>query len=242
MILEIQNAINSLSSVNDLVRQLQQQVANPPKTFAGLEFQKWLQPSNVGNDGGASAKPHGTYTWGKVPAPNGWTSIETNGASPYDNFYFYLDLGAQNLFSKFTYSLELALPGPSALKAVQAFEFELQQNVGSRIYNMAWQADFGNTKKWRYFDYDSSSWNDSGIELGTSPATIAIVAEFQRNPDYTLTHKTLSINGQVHQVGITQPSTPRVESDYLHCAVQTDTNATMTPYTIGIRNVRVDMS
>lgn len=239
-----QSAIDTITALDTENASLKSRLANPPKTFSGLEFSTWTQAGNTGNDGGASSKPHGLSTWGESPLPFGWTSVGTFGAAPYDNFYFFRDLGAQNWATKYTYSLEIKFPSLADLNACQAVEFEVQANVGSRIYNCAWQADLLGSKKWRYFNYNTSQWVATGIAVDFQSllSGASIVATFQRNSDQTLTHQSLSINGKVNPINITQPSTPRVESDYFHVAFQTDSNGTFTPFSVGIRNLRVDLA
>jgi hypothetical protein len=239
-----QSAIDTITALDTENASLKNQLANPPKTFSGLEYQKFEQPGNVGNDLGASSKAHGLYTWGEVASPGGWTIVSTFGAAPYDNYYFYRDLGAHNWATKYTYSLEIKLPSLADLNACQAIEFELQANVGSRIFNCAYQADLLGSKKWRYFNYNTPHWIATGIAVDFQSllSGASIVATFQRNSDQTLTHQSLSINGKENPINITQPSTPRVESDYLHVAFQTDSNGTFTPFSVGIRNLRVDLA
>lgn len=241
---QTQSAIDILTALDTQNAALKAQLANPPKTFSGLEFGTWTQPGNLGNDQAAFGKKHGIYTWGEVASPGGWTIVSTFGAAPYDDYYFFRDLGAQNWATQFTYSLEIKFPSLYDLNACQAVEFELQANIGSRIHNCAWQADLLGSKKWRYFNYNTSQWIDSGIAVDPTVflSGASLVAKFQRNDDQTLTHVSLSINGKVNPVNVRQLSTPRVESDYVHVAFQTDSNATFTPFSVGIRNLRVDLA
>jgi len=231
----------SIQQITSLLASIDAQLSSPSQTFGGLEFHPWIQPGNVGNDLGSSSKPHGNYS-----LTPGWSILQTRGAAPYDNFYLYRDLGPQNYSNHFAYSFDLMFPTDADLKACQAFEFEIQANVGGRIYNGAWQIDFADSKKWRYFNYSTSQWLSSGIDVdfrlfGPEKA-VSIAATFQRNKDLTMTHQRLAINGTEHAVNVTLPSFPKVESDYLHCALQTDSNASFTPYQVGIRNIQVACS
>ena len=100
----------------------------------------------------------------------------------------------------------------------------------------------------RYFNYNNSTWNAFPTPVPInwslfSPGTfIPISVQFVRNPStLTLTHSSISVNGTVSALGVTQTSTPMVQSDYLHVAFQLDTNGASTPppYTVNTRNMNV---
>lgn len=204
----------------------------------------WIQPGNVGDTGGGSSKPNGAFAF----RPACVAQFSAQGAYPYNNGFFYRKLGAFNHATEFEYAFEVMFPTAADLAASQAIEFELQQNVESRIYNMAWQANFAASKMWRTFDYGGSAWVASsvGIDDTTFIAGVwtRILAKFRRGADLTMTHVSLAVNDRVTPVNFMCASTPRVESDYVHCAFQMDSNgdATPTPYNVAIRNMRVRLS
>ena len=225
---------------------------NTATTLVGFEHQSdWIQPSNTGDTGGGSAKPNGTFLMtpatfatpaiAAVPAAPATFSAQGNYA--YNNGYWYRVIpGAWDAMTYFCYQLQFMLPTAADLAASQAVEFELQQNVGSHIYNMAWQADIAGTKLWRTFDYNVSQWIPTNIPVSIAPGEWNVVeAIFLRGQAGTLTHVSLSLNGVVYPVNVTRPATAKVQSDYLHCAFQLDSGSTPTPYTCKVQGVNVSM-
>ncbi len=225
---------------------------NTATTLVGFEQQTdWIQPSNTGDTGGGSTKPNGTFVMTsatlEIPAvaavPSSPATFSAQGNYPYNNGYWYRVIpGAWDAMTYFCYQLQFMLPTAADLAASQAIEFELQQNVGGHIYNMAWQADIAGTKVWRTFDYNTSQWIATNIPVSITPGEWnAIEAVFLRGEAGTMTHVSLSLNGITHPVNITKTATPRVESDYVHCAFQLDSGSTAAPYTCKVQGVNIVM-
>jgi len=204
-------------------------------TLTSLETQPgWLQAGNSGDSGGGSSKPNGTFTI--VP---GDTVFSAKGNYPYNNGYWYLPItGNFDADTLFSYSLQFMLPTAADLSACQAVEFELQQNVGGNIYNMAWQADIKGSGLWRTFNYTTSAWEATTIPVKLIAGEwTAITATFLRSASGTLTHVDFTLNGVTTPINVTRAATPMVQSDYLHAAFQLDSNG-MTPPTPYICHVK----
>lgn len=227
-------------------------MANTATTLVGLEQQTdWIQPSNTGDTGGGSTKPNGTFIMTpatlEIPAvaaiPASSATFSAQGNYPYNNGYWYRVIpGAWDAMTYFCYQLQFMLPTDADLAASQAVEFELQQNIGSHIYNMAWQADIAGTKLWRTFDYNVSQWIATAIPVSITPGEWNVIeAVYLRGTDSTLTHVSLTINGVHYPVNITKAATPKVESDYVHCAFQLDSGSPAVPYTCKVQGVSVVM-
>lgn len=203
------------------------------------QLSNWQQPGNVGNSGGGSTQPHGTFLM--TPAVPGQFSAKP--ASPYDNGYNYIDLTPD--FSPgftpsyFAYKLQFMFPTAADLAACQANEFELQQNFNNHVFNMAW-SPFGGL--WHSFDYNVSKWIPTTIPAVLTPGQwVKVRADFLRGADNTLTHLTLRVNGKTNAVNIKRPATPKVEPGYIHAAFQLDTESPALPYRVEVRGMSVEM-
>jgi hypothetical protein len=233
-------------------------LASLPSVEADIQARSgWIQPSNAGDSGGSSAKPSGTFlfTPGKVAV------FSAQGAYPYNNGYWYYKLGAQNDATRFLYRFLVQYPTAADLVASQALEFELQQTIAGKVYNMAWQAPFKRSpdltgkRYWRTFDYTASRtkapgeyWHDTQVVLDSTifgdSKLVAVDAEYRRNPDDTITHVALSLNGQRFPVGVTRPGYQEAaKGTYsgFNVAFQLDSNSKTppTPYKVNVEGMEV---
>ena len=143
--------------------------------------------------------------------------------------------------SYFVYRLGFVFPTAADLAACQAVEFELQQNVGNRVYNMAWQADIRGSGLWRTFDYTRSVWVPTAINVAFAAGEwVDVAATFLRGADDTLTHLTLRLNGKTTALNVKRISTPKVEPYYVHAAFQLDTENPALPYKIEVRGMSLE--
>lgn len=206
----------------------------------------WLQPGNVGDTGGGDpAKPAGQFIMhpGKPASlpgtPAGPASFMADGAAVYNNGYWYRVVpGDWATATYFEYSLTTVFPTAQDLAACQAFEFELQQSLAGRIYNMAWQFDLRGSKLARTFDYNKTAWVGTGVPvtaLNLAPgASNAVRARFLRQAGL-LTHLSITLNGVEYPVNVTRPGTARAsEPEYLHAAFQLDSASPAMPYLVQV--------
>lgn len=212
-----------------------------PTLISNMEALKdWTQPGTVGNTGGGSIA--GPKQGGLTPGSPAVAFLKPTG--PYQNQYNVRTVGAPgsaNAMTMFRYRLRFMFPTAADIAAHQAFEFELQQNVGSRIYNMAWQRRPND--EWYSFNYGSTSWEASGIAVGQliPGQWIDVEAAFLRGLDETMTHLTLGVDGVSNMVNVTREATARTESDYLNAAFQLDGNSIAAPYEMMLQSVGISM-
>ncbi len=198
----------------------------------------WVQAGNTGDTGGGSAKANGQFTI----TPKA-TTFHADGAYAYNNGYWYRVLpGDWSNATLFKYSFQFRFPSAADLAACQAVEFELQQSLGGKIHNMAWQADYAATKMWRPFDYSASKWVDTSIQANPpeAGAWFTVEAVYLRTGD-TVTHVSLTLDGVTHLVNFTRQATAEPEADYVHAAFQLDSNSVPTPYSVEVQNMSVTM-
>lgn len=201
----------------------------------------WLQDSNVGNTGGASAVPHGSFSW---VSPN---AVTINPAGAFDNYFFFTIFPLPDRMpSNFIIAFENFAVVPESAKLCQALEFQVEVRDGINIYNMAWQAD-QSSKSMRLFDHLGNSkgipepWiAQKDIPFPDLGKPLRIVAEF--NIDrimHTCTHDSLWINGTRFEVGVTQTATPASTGVEISAAFQLDSNASGSSYTAEISGMKV---
>jgi len=202
----------------------------------------WIQAGSTGNTGGGSpTNPSGLFQM----TPGNTATFSIRASIPYAGAYWYYNIpGAWNTATYFEHRMRVTFPSMADFHASQAIEFELQQNVGSTIYNMAFQFDFGGSHLVRTFDYNKTMWVPTSIPTSAFNPTginnIAVV--FLRDaPGKTVTTLGISINNVWYPVNVTRKGTPRVESDYVHCAFQLDANYAKTPYSVNVENMGVTM-
>lgn len=207
------------------------------QTLAG-----WIQPGSTGNSGGGSTTvPDGLFQM----TPGTPATFSMAASKPYAGAYWYYNIpGAWNSATYFQQQMRITFPSLADFKASQAVEFELQQNVGSTIYNMAFQFDFGGTHLVRTFDYNNSKWVATSIPTSSFLPTgnNMITALFVRDASaHTVTSIGIVINNAFYPINVTRKGTPRVETDYVHCAFQLDSNYAQTPYSVNVDSMSVTM-
>ena len=202
----------------------------------------WVQPGSTGNTGGGSpTAPSGLFQM----TPGYPATFSIAASVPYAGAYWYYNIpGAWNSATYFEEQMRITFPSLADFNASQAIEFEMQQNVGSTIYNMAFQFDFAGSHLVRTFDYNKSVWVPTNIPTSAfnPTGTNVIAVLFLRDaPSLTMTSVGMAINGAWYPVNATRKGTPRVESDYVHCAFQLDANYAKTPYSVNVDNMSVTM-
>lgn len=185
----------------------------------------WEQPGNVGNDNATGPLTTTTMT------PSRGALFTIKGDGPYANAYWLKRCGAISA-TEFRYALDVMFPAASDIAACQALEFEMQQSVGGKMFNMAWQLDF-HSKTCRPFNYAASAWEPSSIPVPffTPGAVVSLVSTFSRK-DGAGVHKNLFVNGYSYPVDISHPLVPKTDGDYFNVAFQMDTNANGDAYSV----------
>jgi hypothetical protein len=154
---------------------------------------------------------------------------ETGFTGQYGGSYWYVDWSRAdasqlptNTVNYVKYDFEIMMPSGTNASHVQAVEFESQQEFNGKLWNMAWQGDYGNTKEWRIFDYNADNcpnhvkcWLDSGIPLSLKPINDGnwhhITVEFHVDPSAgKVYHDSLWIDGNrfaPHKNNVLNPAT-----------------------------------
>lgn len=212
----------------------------------------WEQPGNVGDDGGANPRPHGTYTL--IPGTPMQVTIQPGYG--YDNFYFLKRLNRTRSLSNYNwFRLSLNLVLGDWVKKAQAFEFEIQQVVNKQLFNMAWQADLMGSKRWRMFDYATSQWQETIFPCDDlfTQKEVGIDASFQRTNNNFISHNHLTLTfgnrndmrveakRMSYPVFVTRPSVPTNENDYLNVAFQLDSNSKGEGYAVTLDEIQLYM-
>lgn len=213
------------------------------QTLTGFELlSDWLAPPKVGNNGGATPTgPSANTVW----IPGTPATFVIQGLAPWADVYLYRNIpGDWSTYTAFEYKLDFSFPSSDAIAACQAVECELQQVVNGHIYNMALQFDISGSKLVRTFDYATSQWIATDIPvtvLQLVPGAVNnITARFLRNSTAnTITHLSLAVNGIDNLLNITRTGVPTTENDYLHCALQLDSQYAPKPYMVHFGNIGV---
>jgi len=222
-----------------------------PTVYRGLEKMpqsknkvplQWSQPGNVGNDHGASSKPHGDYTWfTSIPG-----IVTVLPAAAFDNFFFLLPFPVpQDLPNNFVLSFDNYSVAPDSLSATQALECQSELRDGINLYNMAWQLDQA-SKSLRMFNHIKGTWfnpkdfnPDINIPYPDISKPLSFKSEFRIDrAAQTTTHDSIWINGVQYQIEVTQHATPFSSSVELSTAFQIDPNST-SPVTAELSNISV---
>lgn len=178
---------------------------------------KWTQPGNVGNTGGQSTKPHGSFSWlnDNVAVAN------CKGiANQEDNFYFYMSLPIPSKLP--TRVVDYRTHTIDNTTNWQGLEWQQQLSLGGKTWNCgAWQFSF--TSGIRIWNHQDKKWNPapSNIPFPNFTKTVTTRCEYALTPD-TMTHVSITINDAVYVVGISQPAVVSTSPDKFTIAEQID--------------------
>jgi hypothetical protein len=183
----------------------------------------WLQPGDVGNSGGGD--PNALSPGYMVPGtPALWYSTPKYR---FNNVFWYRRMGAHNDAVRFVMKFKLTIPSGDR-SACRCVEWQIQQNAGGVVYNMAWQINFA-SNKYKTFTYTgvtgTGHWDDTGIAVDPadydSDNQVDIETAFHRDAG-TVTHEYIKINGVTHTVNITRTAINKIQHDYVEPAFQLD--------------------
>lgn len=214
-----------------------QPVKFSPTCYAALQLKSdWTQQED-------SPGPHGTcpITPGTIASPMEVTFTPAKRAQgqPWDNAYI-MHRNSPTAATSFAYILNVVFPTTADIANCEAFEFELQHNLGPTIFNMAWQYLFGTG--WRVFNYVSGVWEGPVIPATPNPfmagVPARIVALFNHDTEL-VTHVGLSINGVFTPLDIVHAGKAQQQNPYLNNAVQIDSKGQGAPISLQINECTV---
>jgi hypothetical protein len=224
-----------LTRLNALVVQLE---TPADQTFTPV---MWVQPGNVGNSGGGSPAPHGTY----ILTPGDPMVVRVSPAEAFDNFYFFDRVGQFPNLTKFNWSGSFSFPTASDLAACQALEWQWQQCVNGAVWNGAWQISLKPSPPvLRYYEFNRDVWTAFApfdASLLAPGKVLSVMSEHSIDPTHE-THIAITLNGVRIPVSFTQANTPNKyppSAVSLDVAFQLDANSKGTPYTVEIDKIAV---
>ena len=223
------------------------------QVFDNLQLKKWLKVERVGNTGATGPRANGQQTvdsLARIAKVNIAPDV-TQTNPKYATLYWWLEHGPQNLLTKARYEFDLWVPAAFA-NAPQAIEFEVQWQVNGAVFNGAWQAPYKEQGFWRHFTFakaGSGAWVNSTVPFTgfTSDAWHHIAAEFERTAALTMMHRTLEVDGVVHEVNVERVAYMRepdkFATDKFNSAFQLDLDGKTPPtaYEVFVDAMRVTL-
>lgn len=132
-------------------------------------------------------------------------SVAESGSGGFNCVYWFLvhSSPAQVVqYVKYHFKIYIPTqPSGDSKEAIQAIEFEVQQDFSSKIYNFAWQAQYrgcSTSCTWNIYNMSAHAWESSGIPFTpfTHDAWHDIIAEFHVDGSGTVWHDALTIDSQ----------------------------------------------
>lgn len=214
--------------------------------WKSLEFTVAMKEGTGADTGGVNPLPHGKMLWTPATASRSaiftFTGAVRKSGQPWDNCYIYNELNSQPLKADY-FSLQMEFVANNK----RPFEFELEYCEAGLAYNMAWQyktnADDGGPG-WRMFNKKTQLWEFfAGLPAVTAQAEfIAMKAYFSIDRAAQIcTHEVLEVNGVLYTLGTKHAAVHvwKSTTNYLHQALQLDSDGRGTPLSVVLRNVNV---
>lgn len=219
-----------------------------------LEQTPTLIDGGGADTGGPNQLPHGTVTW--TPANvTGAASLQFKPKTrpkgqPWDNAYNYQKLTQAAICTYFSLGFQFVLPTQADIAAATAVEWEVELCEAGIAYNMAWQylvAKAAGGPQWRLFNQTVTPkrWDSvAGLPLPNPQpgALVSAIALFSVNrQSRTTTHESIEIDGQTYVVGQTHSAIQKWSSqtNYLHYALQPDSDGRGSPFGIKVKSWNV---
>ena len=220
--------------------------APTPRPIVLNEIQQatgWQTCGACGDSGGDGALASYSMIRGiTFPTLSGSSAeFKIGGTQPFANGYWFIGHQAPTrAFKSLRYEFDLYIPAGME-NLPQAIEFEIQQKLGGRVYNFAWQAVYpGN--RWRVFNYTTRVWEDSGVAFQrfTAGTWHHIAADFHDDSTTHIAyHDALTIDGVRHALHITHTGTPSSSGTKFTNAFQLDLNGSAADYKVYVDNMKI---
>ena len=213
--------------------------------FDHLEYGEWLLAGGTAANSGATGNTAvATQTQPGVQSAS--FSLSPNGS--FANAYWFKRLGARPEKKSFKYELSILMPSPTDAAASQAVEFEWQQVISHKVFNIGWQFDFAQNvfRVWNRTLHGTGKEPWIATPL-TSPrwtaGSWANVAVEGHRDDGGVFYDTVTINGVRTVLNISFPATLEPsQPDMLNVAFQLDGNGSSTSYRVNVDNIKFTAS
>jgi Abnormal spindle-like microcephaly-assoc'd, ASPM-SPD-2-Hydin len=158
------------------------------------------------------------------------------GTGSYSNARFYIQLGAQDSVTQFTYNVDLYIDKPST---PQAIVFSLGQAVSNTYYPFQFQCDFKGTGKWNVYNPANGSWNSTGVTCSTFAANTWTHLSFSMNTTGgTLNYTGISVGGTAHTLtGVSGYHPTTYSPDAIISQIYLDGDSTQDSFNLYLDNV-----
>lgn len=234
----IQQMDSDLSSAQAQVFSLQQQVLSLSSlVFDHLENSPWLvaggTAANTGSVGNTADSSQS-----QPSALSASFSIKPNG--PYADKYWYKQFGPHPEVVSFVQEGSFLFPTLTDSNSSQAVEFDLQQVIKGKVFNMGWQFDYAEGLL-RYWNRSVGDWEPTGVALTRQAPGTWVQCSFSTHRDSSaIYYDSATINGVVQPIKqISFPAPLMSLTDMLNFGFQLDGNKMAAPYSVTIDNFRL---
>jgi len=249
----LSSAISSIQAADadyqNQIAVLQAQIAafNAVTNFKSLELTPALvaggSVANSAGNTGVAADAQGVPT-----SLNAYRQIFPNG--PYQDKYWYWELGADATKTKYVYEIRFMLPSTADCQASQALELDVEQRISDEIFNVGFQADFTDQKTFNIWNRSATTptvphgWISTGIPCPrwTPGQWHSVKLEAHRDGHF-VHYDALTLDGtRTDLSSFSYPTITANKSDCLNCAIQLDANSAGAAYIAYIDAVNVTVS
>jgi hypothetical protein len=199
--------------------------------------------SCAGGNGGATA------SWSpNLSSPSEPNTLDTaqteasagyalGGSTGYSNARFEIALSPADAVSQFQFDTDVRLPNPGA---PQLLGFGLGQAVSGNYYPFQFVCDFKDTKLWRVWNPQNSTWISTGVSCnaGQFPANTWVHLSFKVNTSGNQLHYTgLTVGSTNYKLSVAGFSPIPAGPDALKAIVLEDGDSTQDTYTMYLDNM-----
>lgn len=202
------------------------------KVFDGLEQTPWyLAAGTVANTPGIVSR---TGTLQSQPGVEcAFFAVAPEG--PFADAYWYKELGAAPLWTRFRYAASFLFPTQDDSDASQALELDLQQVIGGQVFNLGWQMAFVEDK--------IRVWDRSADPTGAWVPAVTGLPRWKHNQWYRVVchglrtdtgvlYTTITVNDFTSTVNLSRPLVKAELPDMLNVGVQLDAEENKKPYRV----------
>ena len=154
------------------------------------------------------------------------TEFYISASQSYSNALFWDHLGAQDFATHFTWDFWVYLSSSST--SAQNLEYDMLQDVGGREYMFGTQCNYG-SGYWDVWNQSTTHWIQTSLKCTKFSVNTwhHIVWNFHRTTDTKMHFDSVTLDGTLHNINMTEPSGPMPKgwSDGLSVQWQLDTGS-----------------